>query len=97
MKRLISGFLVLVALVSCDLLPIINHDEDQLRRLFLTTGGKDWTCNTNWCGYKPIGEWYGVEAEDGNVVSLDLADNNLTGDLSPEYSYQVSALGSLYY
>ena len=82
MKRLISGFLVLVALVSCDLLPIINHDEDQLRHLFLTTGGKDWTCNTNWCGYKPIGEWYGVEAEDGNVVSLDLADNNLTGDLS---------------
>ena len=82
MKRLISSFLVLFALVSCELLPVINHDEAQLRGLFLTTGGKDWTCNTNWCGYKPIGEWYGVEAEDGNVVSLDLADNNLTGDLS---------------
>ena len=82
MKRLISSFLIIFALVSCELLPIISHDEQQLRDIFRTTGGKDWTCNTNWCGYKPIEEWYGVEAEDGNVLSLNLADNNLSGDLS---------------
>jgi len=60
-----------------------QEDKDTLERLFYeTTGEEPWDESENWNSDEPLGEWYGVETdEDGNVVSLRLSENNLSGDM----------------
>ena len=48
-------------------------DRRVLETLYRATGGDDWTDNTNWLTDAPLGDWYGVEAdEDGRVAGLRL-------------------------
>ncbi len=77
--------------VSLDDLPMDRSDStsvpefDSLDRavlveLYNSTGGANWTDNTNWLGEKPIDQWYGVETDsNGRVIVLDLHDNGLRG------------------
>ena len=45
----------------------------------------NWTDNINWLSDAPVGEWYGVTTDDsGRVTSLDLYDNQLSGEIPPE-------------
>ena len=86
---LLSGLLM----ASCDLDFIGNDDEGgepdaelsevvmHLRDLYGQTNGDEWHVATNWCSDKPLNEWHGIQTDDeGNVVSISLPDNNLTGD-----------------
>ena len=53
-----------------------------LVRIFNQNGGPNWTNSTNWNGPQVCGFWFGVTCDDnGNLVGLDLHNNNLTGKL----------------
>ena len=53
--------------------------------LYNSTGGANWTRNTNWLSDRPIGEWRGVYTDSsGRVFRLDLYSNRLTGETPPE-------------
>ena len=55
-----------------------------LRLLYQSTNGKDWKNNENWLSEAPLDQWHGVTTdEDGGVTALDLADNNLSGEIPP--------------
>ena len=56
-------------------------DREYLERFYEMTDGEGWDRNEYWNSREPLGEWYGVETDDGNVVSLRLPDNNLSGDM----------------
>ena len=60
-------------------------DREVLEALYDATGGPDWTHNENWLTDAPLGEWYGVEADDqGRVVEIWFLANRLTGRIPPE-------------
>ena len=66
-----------------------DTDRAALVALYDTTGGTNWTDNTNWGGNSSIGEWYGVTTnDDGRVTELRLHQNNLSGQIP-------AALGNL--
>ena len=56
-------------------------DRQYLERFYKMTDGEGWDRDENWNSPEPLGEWYGVETENGSVVSLRLPDNNLSGDM----------------
>lgn len=58
-------------------------DREALIALYNATDGPNWTNNNNWLSDEPIGEWYGVETEDGRVVGLALSENGLNGEIPP--------------
>ena len=59
-------------------------DVAALKSLFEATGGSDWTNSTDWLGEGAVEEWHGVAADSlGRVTELDLADNELAGELPP--------------
>lgn len=79
----ISSCFLLSCLCSCDYFPSISGEEDCLRDIFENTSGHEWYNTTNWCGYKPISEWYGISTNASeNVVAIDLPRNNLKGHFS---------------
>jgi len=55
--------------------------KDALITLYNTTDGANWTNNTNWLSAEPVENWFGVMAEGGQVIGLNLTLNNLTGPL----------------
>ena len=60
-------------------------DRAVLEALYEATGGANWIESTNWLTDAPFGDWRGVEVDDeGRIVSLNLAANNLTGSIPPE-------------
>ena len=62
--------------------PCPQEDRKTLGNFYETTGGENWDENENWNSPEPPQEWFGVETdEDGNVVSLRLSENNLSGDM----------------
>ena len=64
-----------------------THETDRaaLVALHNATDGDNWNRNTNWLSDMPVGEWYGVTAdEDGRVVELRLRGNELSGAIPPE-------------
>ena len=62
-----------------------ENDRENLVRLYDATGGDNWNDHTDWKSEEPLQEWFGVDTdEDGEVVSLRLADNSLSGEISEE-------------
>ena len=60
-------------------------DRAALVALYNATGGDDWEDNDNWLTDALLDEWDGVTTdEDGRVIVLDLAGNDLTGSIPPE-------------
>ena len=60
-------------------------DREALVALYHATDGPNWSSNTNWLSDKSISEWEGVTTgEDGRVVGLFLAVNDLRGEMPPE-------------
>ncbi len=73
----------------------INPNRAALLALYEATDGDNWENNTNWLSDRPLNEWFGVEAiaimtmewigvipdPDGEVVSLELRNNRLSGVL----------------
>ena len=64
----------------------VETDRAALVALYDSTGGDNWTSNTNWKSDKPLGEWHGITTdENGRVESIEFYTNNgLTGSIPPE-------------
>lgn len=71
--------------------PPITPDQDLLPLLYDTLGGENWNRNdgwldpdVHWC------DWYGIDCAESGIADvtefrrLELADNNLTGNLTPD-------------
>ena len=62
-------------------------ERESLIALYNATGGDNWTNNTNWLSDKPMGEWYGITVDErGTVVSVDLYENILSGNIPESIS-----------
>ena len=63
----------------------VETDREALVALYNAMDGPNWTNNENWLSDRPLREWHGVMTDaSGRVISLDLFDNQLRGDLPPE-------------
>ena len=59
--------------------------RDALMKLFESLNGDGWNRKRNWGTETALGRWAGVTTdEDGNVVGLSLARNNLSGEIPAE-------------
>jgi len=56
-------------------------DRDVLVALYNATNGANWTNNTNWLSDSELSTWHGITVSNERVIALDLANNNLTGEL----------------
>lgn len=71
-------------------------DSLALVALYESANGGNWNNKTNWLVEgKPVGEWDGVNVEDGRVTRLILTGNNLSGSIPPEIG-DLTALRVLY-
>ncbi len=68
-----------ISLRVCD----TQKDSNELVKLYNSTGGTNWTNNTNWLvPNKPFNTWYGIKTNNlGCIQKIDLSDNNLKGNL----------------
>ena len=68
-----------------DSTPCGESDREDLERFYEMTDGEDWHENENWNSREPLNQWYGVETNGaGEVISLRLSENNLSGDIPTE-------------
>ena len=59
-----------------------QEDRETLVSFYEMTDGETWDRNEYWNSDEPLGEWHGVDTDDaGEVVSLRLSNNNLSGDM----------------
>ncbi|MEN3157993.1 S8 family serine peptidase [Alkalimonas sp. NCh-2] len=65
-----------VSLESCE----------ALLAFFYQTGGPGWFERNGWLQHSAICSWYGVRCQSGDVTALELAQNNLSGQLQLNYS-----------
>ncbi len=80
-------FFVFLFSVSALFLPRLEaQDSLALVAFYNATNGDNWTYNTNWLvPGQAISTWHGVFTNaGGEVTSLVLIDNNLTGTIPPE-------------
>ncbi len=56
-------------------------DRDVLVVLYNATDGANWTNRTNWLSDSDLSTWHGITISNEQIISLDLANNNLTGEL----------------
>lgn len=60
--------------------------EREIMTMFFTeTNGESWSDTTNWDSTAPLQDWYGINVdENGEVTSLEIVANNLSGRLPVE-------------
>lgn len=62
-----------------------ESDSLALVEFYESTNGDEWEDNTNWLEEgQPVGTWYGVSVEEGNITELVLIRNNLSGEIPVE-------------
>lgn len=72
---------VIYSEITRDFKTQMSLERARLIELYNSTKGDSWVDNTNWCSEKPLNEWYGIKTDEfGNVTSINLSNNNLTGD-----------------
>ena len=83
MRRILSLILALFCAVSLlAKTPKPLSQREALLMLYKTTNGKKWNRNDGWKSHRPLSEWEGVTCNDkGEVVKIELAENNLQGQL----------------
>ena len=65
--------------------PLGEADRDALVSLYDTLGGDEWDEYEHWLSGAHVNVWYGVGTDaEGRVLSLDLYDNGLTGEIPDE-------------
>ena len=76
---------------ACDPLT----ERDVMTMFYEETEGNSWSEASNWLSDEPLDEWHGVTVdEDGQVTSIEIAGNNLTGTIPLELA-QLSRLQTL--
>ena len=100
-SRIAAGVVGLVLVVSCGdgateppeappeppppTTPEPSMDRSVLEALHRAAGGSGWTNSAGWLSDAPLGQWHGVETDDGGrVVGLRLSENNLVGIVPAE-------------
>lgn len=76
---------------------LVESDERKaLIAFYKATGGDNWNYKENWCSDKEIDTWQGVTVNGyGNVVSLTLINNNLSGNIENIYLSSLRELNVL--
>ena len=97
-SRATTILIVTVLLLASFAASAVTPAERQaLIDLYNSTNGATWTTKTNWNGGAGTEcTWFGVQcfpAANGNVIKIDLTNNNLTGTLPPAAS--IAALDQL--
>ena len=59
---------------SADYAPLV--DSLALVDLYNSTGGSNWTNNSNWLTTAPLSSWYGITVSGGNVTGINLNNGN---------------------
>ena len=59
-------------------------DRAALMALYNSTGGPNWTINTNWGTDEFLADWYGINTAGGRVADVDLPANDLSGTIPVE-------------
>ncbi len=73
---------------SCDTL----SDREILELFYRETGGASWIRNEGWLTDRPLGDWFGIRANEiGRITSIRLHANRLTGVVPAEVG-QLSGL-----
>ena len=73
-------------------------EREALEAFYEATGGPDWANSSNWRTNLVLGEWHGVDVDDqGRVISIDLAENNLMGEIPAELGALANLQGLLLY
>lgn len=81
-----------------------EKDLKALKALYESTGGNNWTNNTNWFSDEPLYKWYGLHnGEDllgenirfDYTASLNLSKNNLKGTLPAEFTHFMDNLSDI--
>ncbi len=63
-------------------------DREALVALYNATDGPNWEDDENWLSDAPLDAWKGVATgDDGRVTELDLGENRLNGEISPELGH----------
>ena len=88
MKNITTLFFTLLFSFSI-LANVAPSERNALVKLYEKTNGSQWV--TKWDLSKPVSTWYGVKLQDEKVVSLNLANNNLVGEIP----YDIAELVSL--
>ena len=78
----------------------VPTERQALEAFYRATNGDGWNLpffeEHNWLSHKPLGDWYGVYTDNsGRVTSLELANNQLSGEIPPELG-NLSELEALY-
>jgi len=88
MKNITKTLLITVISIMFNFMvsyaQVTATDSLALVKLYDSTAGTFWTNNTNWKTASNVGEWHGITVSDGRVYQLDLASNNLSGQLPLE-------------
>ena len=81
MNLLSTAFLTI--LFSTSMLANVSRvEKDALVKLFESTNGKQW--NVKWDLSTSVATWYGVKVENDKVISVNLQNNNLVGEIPAE-------------
>ncbi len=92
--------LFFLVVILCSILPYYSkaqvnvQDSLTLVDIYNSTGGPNWTNNTNWLTTNPVSTWHGITVSGGRVTIINLRSNNLI-DTLPDLSSLVN-LETLY-
>ena len=76
--------------------PCGESDRENLEKFYEATGGENWLEKEYWNSEEPLDQWFGVGTdEDGEVISLRLEENNLSGDMPTKELLCLSELKEL--
>ena len=65
-----------------------NTSEREILVAFhAAAAGSSWTNDLNWGSNLPLDDWHGVDTYDGRVVTLNLPDNGLSGNIPAHVGY----------
>ena len=90
MKNILFAVLAFIGISHLSFAQITVSEYNALMDLYQSTNGANWTNNTGWSSADPnvvqsVQGWYGVSTNtNGNVTSLYLAYNNLSGSMPQE-------------
>src|SRR5659263_72345 len=83
MKK-IFALLLIIAFSFVMKADVSVSEKNALIKFYDATNGANWT--TKWDLKAPVSSWFGVELQDDKVISIQLPDNNLVGELPSEIS-----------